>query len=432
MTETNIEFSEEDFSMFRRWLCLNMDGITWQGKFEAEFEEFWNNFFIGGMSLTEVMERFQFAESEARIGPLISWFTWLRSKFINFVFVFKNPSLYELANLTAIPLPKIAHIIREFLLELFPHLDDEISPLFQLGNVASDNLNLTFKTLSASYEIPRISEGSHEDEIMPSLEVTLYEEWNIFLKKLKTHVIGTKGKFKNLKSRKSLKRQFSFLKEVILLVVIGGALIIGVKRANEWYEFYLTEKIGVYEPQFKWGNKKIKFKGSDESSLKNFKLDLEDIEQAPLRKSVSEFQEDERFETESDVVLTSWDSLPKDFDIASLQQSEYEEMNKVGNRDTRFGNRKVYRVMMKSVDTAHSKKKLNKLLDKYRVSQADNVKPGMLVPGGVYYNVFVPREFLKEFLAQVMEVDDAVLYETRTRRKNPPGKNRVLVWIKSL
>ena len=161
-------------------------------------------------------------------------------------------------------------------------------------------------------------------------------------------------------------------------------------------------------------------------------FDLEDMEQAPLRGPVSEFQEDERYDTESDVVLTSWDSLPKDFDVASLQQSEYEEMIKIGNRDTRFGNRKVYRIMMRSVDPNSSQEKLNLLLDKYGATQADNVKPGMYVPGGIYYNVFVPREFLKEFLAQVEEVDEAVLYETRTRRKNPPGKNRVLIWVKAL
>ena len=72
------------------------------------------------------------------------------------------------------------------------------------------------------------------------------------------------------------------------------------------------------------------------------------------------------------------------------------------------------------------------LLKKYNVTQVDNVKPGQNVPGGIYYNIFVPRDYLKEFLAQVMDLDEAILYETRTRGKNPPGKNKVFIWIKNL
>ena len=78
------------------------------------------------------------------------------------------------------------------------------------------------------------------------------------------------------------------------------------------------------------------------------------------------------------------------------------------------------------------KKKLDNLLSKYQVTQVDNVKPGMYVPGGLYYNIFVPKKFLKEFLAQVMETEEATLYETRTKIKNPPGKGRVFIWIKGL
>jgi len=88
--------------------------------------------------------------------------------------------------------------------------------------------------------------------------------------------------------------------------------------------------------------------------------------------------------------------------------------------------------MMTSVDLENSRKNLNNLLKKYNVQQADNVKPGTYVPGGVYYNLFVPREYLKEFLAQVMEVEESTLYESRTRRSNPPGKNKVFIWIKNL
>merc|ERR1711991_98421 len=98
-----------------------------------------------------------------------------------------------------------------------------------------------------------------------------------------------------------------------------------------------------------------------------------------------------------------------------------------------YGNTKVYRVMMKSVDTQKSKGNLEKLLTDYGVKQVDNVKPGQAVPGGFYYNLYVPRVRLKEFLAQVMDIDEAILYESRTRAKrNPPGQNKVFIWMKSL
>ena len=93
---------------------------------------------------------------------------------------------------------------------------------------------------------------------------------------------------------------------------------------------------------------------------------------------------------------------------------------------------KVYRVMMKSVNSIDAKSKLNGLLTKYQVKQVDKVKPGKFVPGGVYYNLFVPRQYLKEFLAQVMDIDDSILYESRTRGRNPPGKNKVFIWIKNI
>ena len=88
---------------------------------------------------------------------------------------------------------------------------------------------------------------------------------------------------------------------------------------------------------------------------------------------------------------------------------------------------------MRSVDSKDARSRLDTLLKTYNVTQVDNVKPGKRVPGGMYYNLYVPRPYLKEFLAQVMDVDDSTLYESRTRsERNPPGKNKVFIWVKSL
>ena len=88
--------------------------------------------------------------------------------------------------------------------------------------------------------------------------------------------------------------------------------------------------------------------------------------------------------------------------------------------------------MLKSADTIVTKLALNKLIKKYTVEKGDNVVPGTEVPGGVYYNLYVPRKYIQEFLAQVSDLGESMLYESKTRGRNPKGKNKVLVWIKNL
>jgi hypothetical protein len=87
---------------------------------------------------------------------------------------------------------------------------------------------------------------------------------------------------------------------------------------------------------------------------------------------------------------------------------------------------------MRSVNPERSKTQLDALLRGHNVTQVDNVKLGMLVPGGAYYNIFVPRHRMTDFLVQVKSMDEATLYETRTRGRNPPGKNKVFIWIKRI
>ena len=48
-----IIFSDEDFFFFRSWLRLNILEVTWQGKFNEEFDDFWKIFFINGLCKEE-------------------------------------------------------------------------------------------------------------------------------------------------------------------------------------------------------------------------------------------------------------------------------------------------------------------------------------------------------------------------------------------
>ena len=329
----------------------------------------------------------------------------------------------------------VAANLRNFFIEGFPHLDDEFNEFFLIPHRSSENLNLRYSKIKKDYDLPPIVSRSLDDEIMPSMEVTLYEEWGELLEKSKKEIFHKKLNIKKIRRDASLGQQIKIIREFVVFILIGFLVVSGIQVANKWYKGYLADKISIYEPQFKWLNRTLTFKpSSDEKAKKGFNLDPKDIEQideSEIEEDVA-YREEERFDVESEVVLTSWDSLPKDFNVADLEESEFEEKRKGGYRDTRFGNKKVYRVMMKSVNSIDAKSKLNGLLTKYQVKQVDKVKPGKFVPGGVYYNLFVPRQYLKEFLAQVMDIDDSILYESRTRGRNPPGKNKVFIWIKNI
>lgn len=436
MEATHIDplFKESDYRQFRDWIQLDMDSISWQGRFRKDFEDFWTLFFLDGLDLAKLVERFRYAQSEAQIGPLSSWFSWLKEKFLCYVYITRGTTVRQLAVEADVGIAQVAGILRNFFVDKFPHLDEDINTAFQIGNVGSPNVDLDYKSLANSLKLPNIQHGVNEDEIMPSMEITLYDDWRDFLSRMKRDFFHPQFSLAKIKSEANFKTQVKFLQELLVMVFAGLAMVFSIQWFNSWYEKYLADKISIYEPQFLWVEKTLKFRSKDEVVASNFKLDMDDIENIPKEEKKIERlgDEEERVDTESNVVLTSWDALPRDFDLANQEQSEYEEQQKQGLRDTAYGERKVYRVMMRSVDPPMLRDTLNDLITKYEIVKGDRVNPGTAVPGGLYYNLFVPRQFLKEFLSQVMEVGEATLYESRTNVGNPPGKNKVFIWIKGL
>ena len=419
----DIIFKDEDFEEYKEWVCLNLTDVTWQGKYEQEFEEFWKIFFLDGSSFSKIIERFEFAKVHVKVGPLYSWFNWLRDKFICYVFVFKGHSLYDLSHYSNLSVSEISFILRNFFITKFPHLEDYFGEKFQVSGPICDNLYLKFTEILNETSIDSNFNGSSENEILSSLEVTLYPEWNKFFKELRTELLDKGFNVKKLKERASVSNQKNFLKETVFLFLIGIVSIYLVNYVNIWYEKELSKKINIFELDFFWLDKSLKFRErvSDNKDVALNLKELEALENAEGKKDDFEVEE-ERFTPESEVILTSVSSLPKDFSSAGLEQSDYEELRKGGYRDNkRSGNRKVYRVLMKSVDPESAIEGLNTVLTKYDAKPLGNVKPGTKVPGGVYYNLYVPRIHLKEFLTNVMEISEATLYENRSRGFNPPG-----------
>ena len=135
------------------------------------------------------------------------------------------------------------------------------------------------------------------------------------------------------------------------------------------------------------------------------------------------------------VRLTSFENIPKDLDEADKEPSQYEgdAESPNGYRETKNGTTKIYRVMMVSTNTYAARDKINQLIAKYKAQAVGDSVPGQNVPGGVYYNNYVPRKDIKDFMSETMKVDQAKLFESNTSNvKNIPGKTRVFIMVKSI
>lgn len=427
--------TESEQTRFRDWLELNINNITWEGRYSNEFYTFWDCLFPSNIHITDQFDKLEKANLFVKSGPLVSWFQWLKEKLLCSLFVFKKYSIVELANLANIPARESSVILRNFFVERFPHLEEEFNSKFQVSHLICENSDLTYLDLVEQFNLNKEIRGTLEDDILKNLEVTLYKDWTEFAGSILSKNDDMAKTIKTLKNETTFKKQVKFLQELVLLFIVGGLLIFSIKVGNKWYEEHLVKKITLFEPSFFWLDKNLSFKSENPLDSKNIDLshkELEELEKLESKNVFNDNFESKRFDVESDVVLTSVDTLPKDFTVADLEQSDYEEVKKGGYRDVRYGRRRAFRVMMTSVNAVETKSKLIKLLDEYKVHQVDNVKPGTEIPGGVYFNLFVPGEVLSEFLSTVSSVEESTILESKTVFGGPQGSNKVFIWIKQI
>ena len=234
--------SREDFAFFQNWSQINLDNITWQGKYKNEFEEFWNIFFVNGLSLSQVIERFDYAATESEIGSLHTWFDWLKEKFLCYIFVFKGLSIFQISQETGIPPGTLANMFRSLLIENFPHLQSGLNDKFQVGDMASKNLSITYRQIAKDFSIKEDVFSSVNDDVMLSLEVTLYKEWKFFLTKLKKNFIHPHFNLKRIRRLSSLKWQLVIFRDLTLLASTCIGLIYGIRYINQQREASMVKQ----------------------------------------------------------------------------------------------------------------------------------------------------------------------------------------------
>jgi hypothetical protein len=173
----------------------------------------------------------------------------------------------------------------------------------------------------------------------------------------------------------------------------------------------------------------------EKKAAKEYKLNFNDIKDISKSEKLTEFFDPEQYEEETEVALTSFENIPKDLKEADKEPSLYEgdAENRNGYRETKDGKTTIYRLMMTSTNTYAARDKINELVDKYKGEAVGESTPGMDVPGGVYYNVYIPKKVFKDFMAETMKVDSSKLFESNTSNvKNVPGKTRIFIMVKSI
>jgi hypothetical protein len=427
-----------DFEQFKSWLDLDINSIAWGGRYAESFSGFWDSFFKEDIGPQELGERFEYAKKIAKSGPLISWLTWLFEKFISYAFITKNLSVREISLNFDLPERYIATILRDHLIKVYPPYEDLINEKFQISNVSSENLFICFSDIEQIVGEQAKIKGTFEDDILAHMEVTLYPDWPNLVKELRKDILLLKVDFENLQKRTAFKKQIRFLQEVILLLLVLSLIVFALKNTNKWYEDYLINKITLFEPNFFWLDKSLTYQEQDLLARQTIDLsnkELDELEKIEAQQVFSDDKLESRYDPESDVVvLDSVENVPKSFGEAETEQSEYEENKKGGYRDSSYAvsNKKAYRILMASVEPTDIKSKILPLIERYKVSQVDNVKPGTQIPGGLYFNLNVPSKNLKDFMSKVSNLSEATIFESRSEGGDVMGKNRVFIWVKGI
>jgi hypothetical protein len=429
---------KSDFDQFKSWLDLDINSIAWEGRYAESFTGFWDSFFKDQIEPKELGERFDYAKKIAKSGPLISWLTWLFEKFITYSFINKEYSVREISIIYDLPERYIATILRDHMIKVYPAYEDLINEKFQISNVSSENLFITFNDISQVMGQEARVKGTFEDDILAHMEVTLYPDWPNLVKELRKDILLLKVDFVNLQKRTAFKKQIRFLQEVILLLLVLSVLVFALKNANKWYEEYLVNKITLFEPNFFWLDKTLSYQEQDLLAQQTIDLsnkELDDLEKIEAQQVFSDEKLGSRYDPESDVtVLDSVENVPKSFGEAETEQSQYEENKKGGYRDSSYAasSKKAYRILMASVEPTAIKSKILPLIKRYGIAQADNVKPGTQIPGGLYFNLNVPSKNLKDFMTKVSTFAEATIFESSSQGGDVAGRHKVFIWVKGI
>jgi len=414
--------------LFIQWLGIDIKSISWENKYKDQFDLFWSYTFDEKEQFDNHFTKIKKFIGICQEGPFKSWLLWLQESYVIYLFQYYNFSIIEISKISRIQITDVSFMLRAYFIDNMPAQKFNINNDLSIISPQNSKAALSFKDLVESYNITE--ELIHKkDQSLKELEVTLLKSW------VYVYEVLPKKEKKIIKSSSEipLKKQISFFQELLLLFVLSGVLILGIKFANKWYEDYLTKQVTLFESNFFWLDKNLVFESQTQKTpeIELSFSEIDKLEKTENNLEVSDKSGVIRYEDESDVVVTSVQSLPQNFEIANMEQSSYEEKRKGGYRDFSYGRRRAYRVMLTSVKPGILKSKLYKILNNYSVRKADNVDPGKKIPGGIYFNLYISRAQIKKFLSE-MDGIEATILESKTIFGGPRNMDKVFIWIKEV
>jgi hypothetical protein len=276
-------FDKKDLEDFAHWLNLNKGAMTWQGRYEDEFDSLWNCFFVEGLTFLQVLTRFEYVFSRIDTGPLISWFTWLKNAFISYTFLFKDFSIEEMATQHNLRATDISMILRDFFINHYPEYEVTLSDMLKVTNALSPNLKISMSVLEDELDLDGREKTSHYASLMQSMEVTLFESWSILYSKMNKDFGQESSDITNIYNKLSLRRQLYVFRDIVMYSFAIIAVIFVVRELNIIWEKRILDKVSIYEPQFKWLDKTLFYQENDVAGEKNFSLDESELDKVETK-----------------------------------------------------------------------------------------------------------------------------------------------------
>ncbi|MBF0359838.1 MAG: hypothetical protein HQK49_02450 [Oligoflexia bacterium] len=423
---------------------VNKSGISF-----GEFEQFWQLFYVDELSLAELGERYRYVLNKFNFGPKGLWFKWLYEMHICFIFVRKQISIEQLSIELSIPPKDLIFILRDFFLRHYPEQENFFNHTFSLSTFLTDNLKTTFNDIDQQINsMGKISPVGIEDDDKDQNLIELFspKEWKNILRKLHKDLYKSRStgvKASSILRRENLWHQFVIFIELMIFVLVAFAAIMLLRWGLKTYEDYGEKKLALFAPDFLWPEQSMIYEIPYQKNRIANISDVEDITKIREKKFLpNNFDDDERFETESDLAASSTDdinSLPENFHNQTSEESYKNSMLKRREfRDDQSGKNKVYRLVMRTSDVEKSSQRIEKLISRYSAEKISvnksmvSASVDALRAGGEYYNLYVSKEILKEFVANISSSEESVLYVTKSSKEGPVDKSKVFIWLKEM
>lgn len=427
------QLRKSEIDSFFEWLDLDLSSIAWEGKFKKSFDLFQELLFNEHTLIEEVAKKIDLLKEHAGSGPIYSWLKWLGDQFALYIFSIRNCDIAKLCQELHLDPSYFGHILRIHLLEVYPDKEHLINEHLELGAVRSPSKRKTFQMILKELEISELGSISSDIEMMKKLEVTIFPQWKMIIKELEKNSLQIHKDLNKKIAKENSRGIKKFVFEFCLLVCLGLGGIYSMGALNQFYERFLLEKIQLLEPLFIATDQSLAYKSEsrDERKIDLSNKEIEELERVENLKILNDLNTN-RYEPETDeVVLTSVEDIPRSFE--EIDEDGQKKLPAGYRNMTWFrGGRKAYRVLLTSIDPEAMKEEVNKLLYDFEANREWKFVNGKRIPGGIYFNFYLPRKNLKDFLSKMSQYGDATIFESNSREKPIPGANRVFIWIKSI